>query len=247
MAYMRAVCYELQPIRFASVDAGAWRAYMHQYGIKARHILTETFPTAARAFWEFLLRMSSQGWMIVGGALTYCYAIRYIHEALDAGPLVLILSALVAIFTIGLGNNENRDGISAYSVFNRGFQSIMGSVDVEALVQQHVGGAMGVGAMGLAGADDRRNEAPVRRHPMPARIEDEEEDDEEDERAVRPQSRKSGKKARRGNLEQRRELKRQRQAAIAMGFGGDGGHEEQLAMQQILEEQIAANEARENN
>ena len=80
MAYMRAVCYELQPIRFASVDAGAWRAYMHQYGIKARHILTETFPTAARAFWEFLLRMSSQGWMIVGGALTYCYAIRYIHE-----------------------------------------------------------------------------------------------------------------------------------------------------------------------
>lgn len=170
----------------------------------------------------------------------FCFILS--KRALDAGPLVLIISALVAIFTIGLGNNESRDGISAYSVFNRGFQSIMGSVDVEALVQQHVGGAMGVGAMGLAGADDRRNEAPVRRHPMPARIVDE-----EDERAVRPQPRKSGKKARRGNLEQRRELQRQRQAAIAMGFGGDGGHEEQLAMQQILEEQIAANEARENN
>jgi hypothetical protein len=32
-----------------------------------------------------------------------------------------------------------------------------------------------------------------------------------------------------------------------MGFGGDGGHDEQLAMQMILEEQIAANAARENH
>lgn len=189
-------------------------------------------------------------------------------RALDAGPLVLILSALAAIFTIGLGNNnENNDGthMSAYSVFNRGFQSIMGSVDVEALVQQHVGGAMGLGAMGMARPEHQHRHdedvpppRPARRQPRPIqeRFDDDNDDDNHDERnddddlnlidRPREQSRKSGKKARRGNLEQRRELQRQRQAAIAMGFGGDGGHDEQLAMQRILEEQIAANVMRGN-
>lgn len=189
-----------------------------------------------------------------------------VNRALDAGPLVLIISALVAIFTIGLGNNENKDGISAYSVFNRGFQSIMGSVDVEALVQQHVGGAMGAGAMGMAGGgrvdddmDDFDEQPPARRarRPVPEQRHVHDNNNGEDgngngnddghDEGPRLQARKSGKKARRGNLEQRREHQRQRQAAIAMGFGGDGGHDEQLAMQMILEEQIAANAARENH
>jgi hypothetical protein len=186
--------------------------------------------------------------------------INCVNRALDAGPLVLIISALIAIFTIGLGNNENKDGISAYSVFNRGFQSIMGSVDVEALVQQHVGGAMGAGAMGMAGRrvdddNDEFDELPARRQRRPVqehqRVQDNNGDgghgDDGHDEGPRVQARKSGKKARRGNLEQRREHQRQRQAAVAMGFGGDGGHDEQLAMQMILEEQIAANAARGND
>lgn len=207
--------------------------------------------------------MSYTGYWLIRNLQPYLTLVTFLccfeKRALDAGPLVLIISALIAIFTIGLGNNnESHDGMhmSAYSVFNRGFQSIMGSVDVEALVQQHVGGAMGLGAMGMARPEhgqERNDDAPPPRparrqpRPVPERIHDDDNDNnyEDDNLNVidqlREQSRKSGKKARRGNLEQRRELQRQRQAAIAMGFGGDGGHEEQLAMQQILEEQIAAN------
>lgn len=185
---------------------------------------------------------------------------------LEGGPIVLIVTALAAIFTVGLGDEEdNGSGISAYSVFNRGYQRIMGSVDAENLLQQHVGGAMGMaGAMAAGGGGDVHDVAGA--HPRAAqprrdgrqggnanRILDENNDDNDNENDAananeeQPQqnrSRKSGKKARRRNLEQRRELQRQRQAAMAMGFGG-GDQQEMMAMQQILEEQVAANQAEE--
>jgi len=165
---------------------------------------------------------------------------------LDAGPLLVIITALVAIFTIGLGDTATRDGLSAYSVFNRGFERILGTVDAEALVQQHVGGAMGMaGAIGNAPGEVE----PVPREPVARRQQQYDDDDggdddidnENDGSETRGTSRKSGKKARRRNLEQKRELQRQREAAIAMGFTGNEGQEEMMAMQRLLEEQIAAN------
>lgn len=172
------------------------------------------------------------------------------HSLLDAGPLLLIITALVAIFTIGLGDTATRDGVSAYSVFNRGFERILGTVDAEALVQQHVGGAMGLAAAGVPQpepAEAIHHREPVARHPR--QDEDQEEEnvagaengDDNDNVPERGTSRKSGKKARRRNLEQKRELQRQREAAIAMGFTGNEGQEEMMAMQRLLEEQIAAN------
>jgi hypothetical protein len=91
---------------------------------------------------EFCRTMTVKQWMMVVGVVCYYGAVRWIHYALEAGPVVIILTALVAIFTVGLGDNENNDGLSAYSAFNKGFQQLMGSVDAEALLQQHVGGAM---------------------------------------------------------------------------------------------------------
>ena len=77
---------------------------------------------------------------------------------IDGGPMVIIITSLIAIFTIGLGDesseNENnneqqqqQNRISAYSVFNRGFQRLLGSVDADALLAQHVGGGIGLGGV----------------------------------------------------------------------------------------------------
>jgi hypothetical protein len=153
----------------------------------------------------------------------------------------MILTALAAIFTVGLGEESaNPHRISAYSVFNRGFQRLMGSVDAENLLQQHVGGGM----MGvLPNNNPADGLARMPRHQLVGDDDDDEEDDDDDQ-AEQPDnqrnggpSRKSGKKARRRDLQQRRELQRQRRAAMEMGFGeGD----DNVAMQRLIEEQIAA-------
>ena len=203
--------------------------------------------------------------MWVSGALMYYVAVRWIHYALDAGPLVLIVTALVGIFTIGLGDEGNADGISAYSVFNRGFQRLLGTVEAEELVAQQMGGGMRLNFQ----QQQRGNRNFVEPQPPPARqrraaaqqLEEEaigndegrgndrDDDGDDDDDGDEPnnnnndnqlQRRLPGKKARRRNLEQRRELRRQREAALAMGFGADE-QGEALAMQRLLEEQIAEN------
>jgi flagellar biosynthesis GTPase FlhF len=178
------------------------------------------------------------------------------------------MTSLALIFTVGLGDTANPDGLSAYSVFNRGFQQLMGSVDVDSLLAQHVGGGLGAagvggGAMGMprAAADDDHEPVPraarrplVRREPdnhhqeeeEEDRNEDEDDDDEEEEEAPNNnnnnnnRARKSGKKARRRNLDQRRDIRQQREAAMALGMQGGDGPEDQMAIQRLLEEQIAA-------
>lgn len=191
------------------------------------------------------VRLSYYCLFLFGGVEISLSCLLASRRLLDAGPLLVIITALVAIFTIGLGDTATRDGLSAYSVFNRGFERILGTVDAEALVQQHVGGAMGMaGAIGNA----PREVEPLPREPVARRQQQDDDDGGEDDidnendgSETRGTSRKSGKKARRRNLEQKRELQRQREAAIAMGFTGNGGQEEMMAMQRLLEEQIAAN------
>eukprot|EP00521_Asterionellopsis_glacialis_P009199 CAMPEP_0195286332 /NCGR_PEP_ID=MMETSP0707-20130614/3830_1 /TAXON_ID=33640 /ORGANISM="Asterionellopsis glacialis, Strain CCMP134" /LENGTH=265 /DNA_ID=CAMNT_0040345961 /DNA_START=279 /DNA_END=1076 /DNA_ORIENTATION=+ len=243
--------------------------------------VTQTLPTITRGIYQVLGNFQKHEWGILLGVVLYCYAIRFIHHVLDAGPAVLMLTALVGIFTIGLGDTTD-GGVSAYSVFNRGFQRILGSIDVEALVAQHVGGVMGAGVAGVGGMNDHmdddenrhgggggRRHRRGRRPPQEAAVgvaraqgnhehnDHNNNNGDQDENDGPPKnnnnnndgrSRKSGKKARRRNLEQRRELQQQRQAAMAMGFAGDGGgQDENMAMQRLLEEQIAGNEARAAN
>jgi hypothetical protein len=169
--------------------------------------------------------------------------------------MLVILTSLVAIFTFGLGDNENPDGLSAYSVFNRGFERILGSVDAEALLAQHVGGGF-VGALGGGmpeQEDHRPPAAAVARPRRPQAVEDEgdwdsdddddnQDDDNNGQGNNRGGARKSGKKARRRNLEQRQELRRQRDAARALGLHGDGDPDDQVAMQRLIEQQIAEEE-----
>eukprot|EP00566_Odontella_aurita_P026437 CAMPEP_0113577728 /NCGR_PEP_ID=MMETSP0015_2-20120614/29049_1 /TAXON_ID=2838 /ORGANISM="Odontella" /LENGTH=185 /DNA_ID=CAMNT_0000481379 /DNA_START=449 /DNA_END=1009 /DNA_ORIENTATION=- /assembly_acc=CAM_ASM_000160 len=164
--------------------------------------------------------------------------------------MVVIVSALVAILTIGLGDDgANSDGVSAYSVFNRGFQRLMGSVDVEALVAQHVGGGLAmqgiamqqpaeenravVGQNQAMGAGARNGDGEN----MPANVDVVEGQNQEEQQQLR--ARRSRKKSRRRNLEARREMQRQRQAAAAMGFAGDDGEADLAAMNRLIEDQAA--------
>lgn len=140
------------------------------------------------------------------------------------------------------------DRVSAYSVFNRRFQSMMGSIDADNLLAQHVGGA---GATLALQRQHENNDVAVaeidRDTGGEGIIEEEPINGNDNENIQHPlnESRKSGKKARRKNLETRREIQRQRNAAAAMGFGGGAnGIElaEQFAVQTLIEEQVAAAE-----
>lgn len=82
-------------------------------------------------------------------ALRIYYSILlYLHELLHIGPIIIILTLSSLLYTIGLGDNTGAgSGIpSAYSVFNRSFRRIMGTVDGEELARQYAGG-MAAGAL----------------------------------------------------------------------------------------------------
>jgi hypothetical protein len=149
-----------------------------------------------------------------------------------AGPLIITVTCLALIFTIGLGDNQDRDGLSAYTVFNRGFERLLGSVDVEALVAQQVGGGLAAGAgMGpFPGAHEEegdRHRAQQRRRQQQQQQQQPPENNNDDDRAgpangnnnYNNRARKSGKKARRRDLAQRREINDQRHAAAALELG----------------------------
>lgn len=258
MAFVRAVLYELQPIRFSTIDTAQWRARMVSFSRGTRRFATQTVPTVSRRIGTFVMSLSSRAWMVIGAVLLYYAAIRILHHLLDAGPIVMILTALGVILTIGLGDDsDNPDRISAYSVFNRGFQRLMGSVDVEDLVNQHVGGG---GAMMMMGGDAaggaagglpaRRNERVRREPPVPraAAANNGQQDNDGDVQnglgTNTNAARKSGKKARRRDLQLRRDLQQQRRVAAEMGFG-DG--EDNIVIQRLIEEQLAAAEQNDNN
>ena len=213
------------------------------------------------------------------GLYVYGRILIYMHDWLHAGPMVFLLTLIVLLYTIGLGDNTGAtSGVpSAYSVFNRGVQRLLGQDDAETLANQFVhaaagrglnaGGGVGrnaqVGQIWMDDGEPIEDDAPLneqetinerRRRRRLERlqqrnevdnVEDETQDIQEDNRNIpegvdnydvdiEPEvrlldseqisniaSRKSGKKARRRNLELRREMQRQRQAAAAMGFGAD--------------------------
>jgi len=195
---------------------------------------------------------------MLGIAVGYYYFVRLVHRTLEAGPLVVIATAMIGIFTIGLGDG-NGAGMSAYSVFNRGFQQLLGSVDVEALVQQYAGGGLAVQAQmnaadhGIHEQNDARD-AERRGNIGPAApavaaaaaaANDEGADaieppqDGQNNRARRPNKKNRNRDRRERNADVRREMERQRQAAAAMGFVGDG-EQDIAAMNRLIEDQVLA-------
>lgn len=243
----KAILYELQPIDV----------------IYTNHSLN--ILSIIKSFWKFTIDFSKACWNIgksvkkihylfIVGFIIYWKLVKYLHELLDAGPSILMLTALVLIFTIGLG--DSKEGLSAYSVFNKGFQSIMGGVDANALLNQHVGGGMAF-MNGNHGRhveeeynDGYRQRQQRQQHRDEQRRLQQERDREVHLRLQQQENngaRISNKKSRRKkNIELRRELRQQREAARDMGFVQDGQrvdinaqHQEQLAMNHLIQEQVA--------
>ena len=261
--YLRAVLYELQPIRSSQLPplqdvSRTLRQFWNARVLAA----VQGFPTKIRTAYTWTAEHATRRHaMYAVAAVVYYAALRAMHAALDAGPILLIATALVGIFTIGLGDQGNADGISAYSVFNRGFQRLLGTVDAEDLVAQQMGGGLRMPAQQQQqqqqhprGGDYLEPPPPRRRAAEPepdilanndandddddANDDNAEDENNNDSNNNNNRARLSRKKARgRRNLEQRRELRRQREAAQAMGFGGD---DEGLALQRLVDEQHMA-------
>lgn len=243
--YAAAICYELQPVRFSTVQ---------NQTLDFRHNVLPELPSQSRKLIKILLEVTK--WLSqfvlchkrhVLGLLLYYALVRWIHERLQAGPAVLIVTALLWIFTAGL-SDAPREGLSAYAAFNRGFERLMGDIDAEQLLAQHVAGGGGFMMMMNNRANDngrqddvqapRRQRAAVAARPLvePPQEEEEEEDDHPEEAENAPRRRgKKGRKQRR-TVEQRRELQHQRQAAREMGFGHEDDQEARL---RLLEDHVA--------
>ena len=194
-AWVNAICYELQPIRFSKIKRKEVLGTLLS-PLQSIVPLLLGIPSVCKSILSFISNRSRRDWMVVGAIFVYYWCVRWIHEwvtkflcmlfkswvcyicplfkagkahipsaisirhsvittsnvqncisfyicrALDAGPVVLIFTALTLIFTIGLSDDENRGGLSAYSVFNKGFEQLLGSVDADSLLAQHVGGGM---------------------------------------------------------------------------------------------------------
>ena len=80
MAFLRAVGYELQPVRFSSFHTVDWQASMQRHSTRFRYWVTDPLPSAIRSLSTVCYRLSTRGWMTLGGILIYFYAIRWIHE-----------------------------------------------------------------------------------------------------------------------------------------------------------------------
>lgn len=239
-ALIRAILYELQPIRLDESTTSAIQSLWTRGVGSARIVVTEIIPYMIKFSIATIRKWTRKEWSIVFGITAYWQFVRFVHSTLDAGPMILMFSALIAIFTIGLGDSADPNGISAYSVFNRGFNRILGSIDVENLVAQHVGGALAVPAQQINirnndnnNIEDERNEIEIQDN-HDRQLQEALEPNDENDRQQQPRSRRSAKKARRENLERRRELQRQRQAAAALGFVGEGEEQDFAALDRLL-------------
>ena len=258
--WCRAVLYELQPVRRSQLPD--MRLVRQRLAATVRLLVQVGLPRTCQAVTTWIGQRSRREWMWLTAALVYYAAVRWIHSVLEAGPVVLIITALIAIFTIGLSDEGNADGISAYAVFNRGFRRLLGTVEADDLVAQHMGG----GGMRIPLQQQQQQDNNILQAPLPPRrraaaaaaeaqpnpddapgaaaaaaedVDDENNNNNQDNvnDNNQPRRRLPGKKARRRNLEQRRELQLQREAARAMGFDDENEQGEALALQRLLDQE----------
>ena len=144
-AYGSAVAYELQPFRMSQLrrDTGLGNT-SDRWNFRLSlstwwHILDESLGSGVLAVAHFLRERSLAQWLAVAGLVLYYWLVRWAHEWLHAGPIVLMATVLAILATIGLGDHNNDGGPSAYSVFNRG-RRLLGDLNADDMLAQYVGG-----------------------------------------------------------------------------------------------------------
>jgi Uncharacterized conserved domain (SAYSvFN) len=253
--YVRAILYEIQPIRYSVFVSSfrSWYRYCVQASLSIIVRCKKWIPDVIKYSIYSIRSLTLDQWKwIIAIALYYSF-VRWIHAALDAGPVVIVLTVLAIIFTVGLSDEKDPNGLSAYSVFNKGFQKMLGSLDADTLLQQHVGGAVGVMQMmqhhhlPMEEVDDSDDEPPRRRRERVRPRNNDNNNGPYDNHHEPPAAnlpnnndhrpaRKTGKKARRDRaaIERRREIRAQHEAALAMGFDHNNDHD---ALARLLENQ----------
>lgn len=241
--WLKVMFYEIQPFQVETL----WDQSKEILSTFHRVFHQCIKPLVMRSPWilfQFLCKRTRGQYLCLLGLYGYWKTVVFVHNWLEAGPFFIIVTLLILIFTIGLGDNDSRDhNMSAYSVFNRGMQGILGAMDADQLVQQHVGGG-GIGFMGaMAAAGERGVQDP----PEPRRPRQEvqvlpENDGNQGGGGDRPAPRRSKKKQRNGrknrNSEMRQEMQRQREAARAMGFGQEGEEGDWMAIHRLVEQGV---------
>mmetsp|Transcript_23927 Transcript_23927/g.36860 ORF Transcript_23927/g.36860 Transcript_23927/m.36860 type:complete len:248 (+) Transcript_23927:1285-2028(+) len=147
-AMLKAILYEIQPVRISTLRNGpAWvkeqassahgiyREIADEVKILLNHEDLKDYMREKTIKWK-----QHMPWFAI--FMMYAWAVWTVHKWLDAGPMMVIVTLLVMIFTVGLGDRKGDGVMSAYSVFNRGFQRLLGTVDAEDLVAEQVGGVM---------------------------------------------------------------------------------------------------------
>lgn len=232
--YLRAILYEIQPVRYSILVSNFGDSYLFVSHVCSNTIIwgRSWLPRIGNETINTIRSLTWHQWKWTIAIALYYVFIRWVHETLDAGPVVLILTALAVIFTVGLSDQANMDGLSAYSVFNNGFQKIIGSIDADDLLQQHLGGGGIMQMIQRRQVDDdvAGNNGPQLRRPRQQNNQHgnginnniaDNQDPPAENNINQNRARRTGKKARRDRvaIEQRREIRAQRDVALVMGFG----------------------------
>lgn len=165
---MHAVLYEIQPFRIKPLLRCARTYLLEEDGLKQTYLyctervrsIAMLFLYCAKYIYESAKtinpksikiciesRMFRYSIMVCSALYIYGNFVIAMHEWLNAGPMAFIITLLVLIYTIGLGDNTGASsGVpSGYSVFNRGVQRLIGQEDAETLANQFVRAAAGRG------------------------------------------------------------------------------------------------------
>jgi len=121
------ILYELQPVR--PKDLKKWSGDVVGGTIKLGGQLARGAVFLVRGLVSFVVGLSLRSVM---ATLGWVLALRWVYSSYpDWTQLYVVLSILVSMFVFGLDSSGNRTSASAYSVFNRNFEAIAGTMTRE--------------------------------------------------------------------------------------------------------------------
>lgn len=80
LALLRAIIYELQPVRFSAIDLSGVASSLRTVWSGSVSFVTETVPSLIGGGFRVVRNMTSRHWMAVGGVVVYCYVVRLVHR-----------------------------------------------------------------------------------------------------------------------------------------------------------------------
>ncbi len=114
MTFVKAIAYELQPIDISGMEIPPLSEVVEYSSSLIKQAGQVSFRSIT-SFVKFLLRRTAKEWAVAIAFIGYWKGVVYLHRTLDAGPSVLMITALVIIFSVGLGDTKDGNTLSAYS------------------------------------------------------------------------------------------------------------------------------------